>query len=292
MSFSTQRFGAEADHRIANNLASLSSSVRLQSNAIARRAEPYSAQQVCDLLKEISSRIEVTARLHKALASAGHLNGIDLEAFLREICMMMEAIAPEGMVVSSVTCSCDPPIEPNLALSIGHIVAELITNAIKYAHPSGLPVKISIVCHAEGGGMLVEVLDDGVGFPEHFNPATDGGLGLNLIRALARDARLEVQFDHDCLGVRCRLIGPSIHLPGMTTFSGDTVGLGKAFDEAWKAITEEYPDVLDVETSRHELARSFMAAAMSHQGDLTKLAEKALADFRASYLAFEISRRA
>jgi two-component sensor histidine kinase len=205
-------FKAEADHRIANNLASLSSIVRLQSNAIARDAKPFTAQQVCLLLKEVSARIEVTARLHKLLAASTNGEGVNLGSLLREICVMMEAIAPAGMVVPSVACGCDTPIEPGFALSIGHIVAELITNAIKYAHPAGLPVKISISCRAEAGGLFVEVCDDGVGFPENFDPATDGGLGFKLISALARDAKLEVQFRHDCLGVCCRLIRQSLHL--------------------------------------------------------------------------------
>ena len=214
MSFSSRSFKAEADHRIANDLANLSSIVRLQSNSIAREAKPYSPQQVCALLKEISSRIEVTARLHRLLAGSGQRNGIDLGDFLSEICVMMEAIAPDGMLVPSLACSSVTLIESNFALAIGHIVAELITNAIKYAHPSGLPVKISIICRAEDGGLLVEVSDDGVGFPENFDPAIDGGLGFSMIRALARDARLEVQFHHDCLGVQCRLIRQSIHLAG------------------------------------------------------------------------------
>jgi two-component sensor histidine kinase len=77
-----------------------------------------------------------------------------------------------------------------------------------------LPVKISIICRAEGGSLFVEVSDDGVGFPENFDPAIDGGLGLSLIRALAGEAGLEVQFDHDCLGVQCRLIRQAIYLEG------------------------------------------------------------------------------
>jgi hypothetical protein len=71
----------------------------------------------------------------------------------------------------------------------------------------------------------------------------------------------------------------------MTTFSGDAARLGKAFDEAWKAISEEYAGALiDPEASRHELARSVMVAAASQQGDPARLAEQALADFKANYL--------
>ena len=57
---------AEADHRIANNLASLSGVIRLQRNAISRSNQPtFTTEQVCMLLDDIGARIEVTAKIHK-----------------------------------------------------------------------------------------------------------------------------------------------------------------------------------------------------------------------------------
>jgi len=53
---------AEADHRIANNLASLSGLIRLQRGTISKSGKPYTADQVCGLLDDISARIEATAR--------------------------------------------------------------------------------------------------------------------------------------------------------------------------------------------------------------------------------------
>ena len=59
---------AEADHRIANNLASLNCVIRLQRNAISRAEKNFRSEQVCSLLDDIAARIEVTAKLHKSLA--------------------------------------------------------------------------------------------------------------------------------------------------------------------------------------------------------------------------------
>ena len=68
---------AEADHRIANNLASLSGVIRLQRNAISRSSEQsFTTKQVCMLLDDIGARIEVTAKLHKSLALATNGNGV------------------------------------------------------------------------------------------------------------------------------------------------------------------------------------------------------------------------
>ena len=200
---------AESDHRIANNLASLSGAIRLQRNAVSKSGKTLTAGQVCQLLDDISARIEVTAKLHKSLAMAGNGNGVDLGNFLQEIAEMIGTLGPERKMNLTVACSGENHIEPRHALHAGLITAELLTNAIKYAHPTGLPVSVQVRCETnDDGSFLVEVTDDGVGFPENFDPTTDGGLGFQLMRALANGLNAELQFEHDSLGVCARLVKP------------------------------------------------------------------------------------
>src|SRR3984885_11622331 len=178
---------AEADHRIANNLASLSGVIRLQRNAISRSSQQaFTTEQVCMLLDDISARIEVTAKLHKSLALAVNGDGVNLGNFLREIAEMIGTLGGEGKMNLTVNHSGDGHIEPRHALHAGLITAELLTNAVKYAHPTGIPVTVQVHCETrDDGSFLVAVTDDGVGFPENFDPAIDGGLGFALMRALA-----------------------------------------------------------------------------------------------------------
>lgn len=200
---------AEADHRIANNLASLSSAIRLQRKSIRGSGRTFTTEQVCVLLDDIDARIELTAKLHNSLARAGNGNGINLGNFLEEIAEMIGALGPEGKMDLTVESSADAYIDARHALHAGLITAELLTNANKYAHPTGLPVKIRISCETEDdGSFMVEVADDGVGFPENFDPSTDGGLGFQLMRALANGLQAELQFEHDSLGVCARLVRP------------------------------------------------------------------------------------
>lgn len=104
---------------------------------------------------------------------------------------------------------CDTIIDPRDALHAGLITAELLTNASKYAHPTGLPVKVNIRCETKcDGSLAVEVTDDGIGFPENFDPLTDGGLGFQLMRALANGLGAELQFEHSSLGVCARIVKP------------------------------------------------------------------------------------
>jgi two-component sensor histidine kinase len=196
----------EADHRIANNLASLSGAIRFQRKAISRSGRAFSAEQVCTLLDDIDARIAVTAKLHKYLARAVNGNGVNLGDFLQDIATMIGALQPTGKMHLRVENSCSGHIEPRHALHAGLIAAELLVNAGKYAHPTGLPVKVILRCETnDNGSFMVEVTDDGVGFPENFDPSTDGGLGFQLMRALANGLDAELQFEHDSLGVCARL---------------------------------------------------------------------------------------
>jgi two-component sensor histidine kinase len=199
---------AEADHRIANNLASLSGVIRLQRGTISKSGKPYTADQVCGLLDDISARIEATAKLHKSLRAVSG-NGVNLGNFLQEIAEMIGTLGPAGNMDLTVDSSCNDFIDARHALHAGLIAAELLTNASKYAHPTGVPVKVHVRCDTNiNGSFLVEVTDDGIGFPEKFNPAIDGGLGFQLMRALADAMGAELQFEHDSLGVCARLVKP------------------------------------------------------------------------------------
>ena len=94
------------------------------------------------LLNDIGARIEVMAKLHKSLARAVNGNGVDLGNFLQEIAEMIGTLGPQGKIDLTVDHSGDGYIEPRHALHAGLITAELLTNACKYAHPTGLSVKI------------------------------------------------------------------------------------------------------------------------------------------------------
>ncbi|WP_454616612.1 sensor histidine kinase [Bradyrhizobium cenepequi] len=200
---------AEADHRIGNNLASLSGVIRLQRNTISKSGKPFTTPQVCMLLDDISARIEVMAKLHKSLALTTNGDGVILGDFLREISETISTLGSEGRMDLTVENACHGDIDPRHALHVGLITAELLTNASKYAHPSGLVVKVNVRCETrDNGSFIVEVTDDGVGFPENFDPSTDGGLGFQLMRSLANGLNAELQFEHDSLGVRARLVKP------------------------------------------------------------------------------------
>jgi len=167
---------------------------------------------VCAILQDIRFRIEVTADLHKLLASSPD-DKINLGNFIGDICQALQTIGTGERLELGVVCRCAESVEPGVALPIGLLIAELVTNSAKYAHPTGLPVKIRLDCETEStGGFWLHFEDDGVGLPENFDPRTDGGLGFRLMRAIADNLKATLTFDHDELGLRCAFVRRSSQL--------------------------------------------------------------------------------
>ena len=97
------------------------------------------------------------------------------------------------------------------ASPVALIVSELITNAIKHAHPAGAPGRIVVRCGANlAGCVYVEVEDDGVGLPENFDPWRDGGLGFEIVRGLSQQLGAKLLFDAEGIGLRVRLTVPTM----------------------------------------------------------------------------------
>jgi two-component sensor histidine kinase len=91
---------------------------------------------------------------------------------------------------------------------IGLLVAEAMTNAFKYSHPSGVP-GTSTVTARRGRGLVIEIADDGVGLPESFDPNNGKSAGFRVMRAAADQVRGRLSFEQTPLGLRVRLEIPA-----------------------------------------------------------------------------------
>jgi two-component sensor histidine kinase len=197
---------AEADHRIANNLTMLTGLIRLQAAEARRGKSPLTPAEVSKLLEELAARVETVAKLHRMLAVAGK-RGVKIGHYVREICETVTSLSAAARTSVSATYDCDHDMEAARALPAGFIIAEMMTNALKYAHPTGIPVRLHVSCtQTDDASICIGVADDGVGLPERFNPSTDGGLGFRVMRSLAQQIGAELNFTTGPLGTTCRLI--------------------------------------------------------------------------------------
>jgi two-component sensor histidine kinase len=189
---------AEADHRIANSLALIAGLVRVRaSNGIGQN-------ELVPFLREIAERIETVAKLHRHMArSRGE--AVVLGDYLAETCEQLGgALAPSVSPPSvEVACPSDLIVPFRTALPLGLVTAELFSNTLKYAHPAGLPAKVLLSCERTSPGALLFVFeDDGVGFPDGFDIAQDGHLGMRFIHMLSEQLGGSPRWHSDPLGVR------------------------------------------------------------------------------------------
>lgn len=194
----------EAHHRIANDLAVLSTMVRLQAQSMEDGGPLLLPADGRQLLAEIAGRIDAVSRLHRALCA--NLNGETPTAFIEDICADAGRLA-QGRGIE-VRCRADlhTKISLDRLRTVGLLMHELIMNALKHAHPARAAGVIDVHCAVEPDGTLsMVVADDGVGFPEGFDHRAAGSFGMRLIRKLAAQLGGELQFESNDLGLTCRI---------------------------------------------------------------------------------------
>lgn len=192
----------ESDHRIANHLTLLVSLVQMQRKAVSAGPATMAKADVSDLLREIAGKIVSVAHLHRTLARQHDDVRVDLGRYLSENCSaLVSSLELKSRVRVSRKIDDDCYVAPERAQSIALIVTEVLMNAVKHAHPTGLPVEINLACRrGPGKQLIVEVEDDGIGLPEGFDPMTDGGVGFKIIRSLATSAGAKMSVKSDSLG--------------------------------------------------------------------------------------------
>ena len=99
----------------------------------------------------------------------------------------------------------DVPVSVKQATSLALIVAELISNALK--HGQGW---VEVTLEKRDGTNVLEVCNDGAGFPADFDPLKSANTGLMLIDTLVRyDMRGTIQFENFERGARVRVSFPT-----------------------------------------------------------------------------------
>lgn len=200
----------EANHRISNHLTLIASMVQVQASSVARGPATLSRLEVRSLLRETAGKITSVAHLHRKLAEQERADQIELGGYLIESCaILISSLALKERVgfVQQLETNCY--VSPQQAQAIGLIVNEVMMNAVKHAHPTGIPVQMRLACRRlRDEGFEIEIEDDGVGLPEDFDYKSASGVGFTLIRALANTLNAILTVESDSLGTSFRMTVP------------------------------------------------------------------------------------
>ena len=173
----------EIYHRVKNNLQLICSLLDLRRRDI-KDGNPNSA------FKESVDRIRAMALVHeKMLESAAH-STIDLKEYVTGLFEPLEQAYIGSEKRIKLILRGDPcQVESNVAVPLGLIFNELITNSLKYAFPDGRPGEISIHIEAADRFATIVFRDNGIGFSEAIDFSTVQTFGLKIVGLLTMQLR-------------------------------------------------------------------------------------------------------
>ena len=171
----------EIHHRVKNNFHIVASLLEIQSSYLKNK-EALSA------IKESQHRIHSMSIIHQKLYQSDTLSTIHMPEYIYELVeYLRESYAIRENIGFSLQIE---NIELNhaSAITLGLILNEAITNAIKYAFAKVKDGKISIsLSHISDSQILLSIADNGRGLPIDFDSKIGASMGMELLRGLTDD---------------------------------------------------------------------------------------------------------
>jgi two-component sensor histidine kinase len=181
----------EIHHRVKNNLAVIGSILSLQSHHVRD-------EKALEIFRECENRVKSMSMVHTKLYQSKDLARIDFGSYVKELAndlFLAYRVNPE--LVSLSTHTDQVALDINKAIPLGLVINELLSNALKYAFPSGRKGLVEIILQNENGGIELKVRDDGVGLAEDLDFTQTKTLGLQLVMALIHQLKGTIEVKRD-----------------------------------------------------------------------------------------------
>jgi len=163
----------ETHHRVKNSLQTISALLGLQ----IRGGRSIPADEV----KEIISQVRGISVLHDLLTEKSNdlhpSETVSAKKVMEKMIPLLEQSVGDVGIAFQID---DGLINARQASSLSVIVNELVSNSIK--HGGG---RIEVRLLQDGTNLMLQVVDDGEGFPEDFDLELQGNTGLKLIKRLS-----------------------------------------------------------------------------------------------------------
>jgi two-component sensor histidine kinase len=195
----------ELQHRVKNNLQLITALIRLDARN-QRNGDKIN-------LDRLAGRIEALQLLYKDLSADGLGQAVDLGHYVSEIASaVMHTYAVDGIRLDLKVDHA--PASINIAMPVGLLVNELMTNAFKYAfngRKGGGTITVRCL-HENGEDYRIVVGDDGIGLPEDVSWPVPGKLGALILQSLRENAKATFNVE-SCPGKGVRVTIAFVHHP-------------------------------------------------------------------------------
>jgi two-component sensor histidine kinase len=174
----------EITHRVKNSLAIVASMLQLQAS---HAGDPELTQQ----LEEGARRVSAVARAHERIHRRNEPDKLDLDRYIREVCLDLNEIAHCAIEVDARS---DVAVATDRAIPIALITNELITNAIKYAYEGKrgrILVRLTLLADDV---VELAVGDEGLGLPPGFELRAATSLGMRIVQAFVGQLNAKLSF--------------------------------------------------------------------------------------------------
>ncbi len=181
----------EIHHRVKNNLTVISSLLNLQSQYIKDKDDLI-------MFKESQSRAKSMALIHQKIYSSTDLKRINFGDYITTLSNdIFHSYVQDSNIVKLNLDVEDIMLDTDMAIPLGLILNELLTNSLKYAFPPDTEDKgnIYVSLHRNKNCYSLHVADDGVGFSEDIDLMSTDSLGLQLITTLTNQIDGNIYLD-------------------------------------------------------------------------------------------------
>ncbi len=178
----------EIHHRVKNNLMIISSLLNLQSSYLKDKASK-------DIFLESQNRAKSMALIHERLYQSTDLKKIDFGDYVQKLSnnLYNTYVLDTSLIKLNIDVD-EVMLDIDQSIPLGLIVNELVTNSLKHAFPQGESGEINIKFHTKDDKYMLEVNDNGMGFPPNIDYKNSQSLGLRLVTSLTEQINGKIEF--------------------------------------------------------------------------------------------------
>ncbi|MCK9579298.1 MAG: PAS domain S-box protein [Methanoregula sp.] len=179
----------EIHHRVKNNLQIIASLLNLQSRYI--KDEPTLAA-----IRESQNRVKAMALVHEKLYRSEDIAHISLQEYIRFLgAGLFQFYDAKARGIQFTLDIHDVDADIDVAIPLGLILNELISNSLKYAFPENRQGEITVSVKKDGHTLTVVFRDTGVGIPADLDWQNTQSLGLRLVNTLVDQMNGTIELD-------------------------------------------------------------------------------------------------